>query len=270
MNNLQLDKYFARINYKGSTTPSLKLLHDLTRAHTQSIPFENIDVLLKRPILLEPDAIFKKMIESKRGGYCFEHNGLFASILAKLGFAVRSLGARVRILTPDRTAVPTRTHLLLEVTLNGEKWLTDVGFGGFSMTRALRFEADTVQQTEFDSRRLQKVGDKWFHQILRDGTWIDGYEFTDHEMPFIDQVVGNWYTSTNPDCHFTWQLLVTQVKEDGRLFILMNNEFTIRKAGNSTTRKLDEKELMAVLKNDFNIELPAGSQIPIDFSAFTS
>lgn len=265
MNKLDLDKYFERIGYGGGNAPELETLHALTKAHTTSIPFENIDVLLKNPILLEPEAIFRKMVLEKRGGYCFEHNGLFAAVLAQLGFTVHPLGARVRLLTPDRAITPTRTHLLLEVTINGEKWLTDVGFGGFSMTRALRFQADIIQKSEFDSRRIQKVGNTWFHQILRNDQWVDGYEFTDHEMPFIDQVVGNWYTSTNPDCHFTSELLVTQVKADGSLYLLKNNRFTIRKNNAEQSNDLLETELMAVLQNDFGIELPAGSHIPIDF-----
>src|SRR6185369_9612361 len=132
-----VDAYLARIGYSGPRVPTLPVLHALTAAHTQTIPFENLDVLLGRPIDLQPDAIFDKLVRRRRGGYCFEQNGLFLHALEALGFRVRPLSARVRLDRP-RDYTPPRTHMFLRVEIAGESWLTDVGVGGLSLTSALR------------------------------------------------------------------------------------------------------------------------------------
>ena len=94
---MNLAAYFQRIGYRGRYQPDLTLLSALTAAHTHSIPFENLDVLLGRPISLEPDALFQKLVVQRRGGYCFEQNGLFLEVLRELGFQVVPLSARVRL-----------------------------------------------------------------------------------------------------------------------------------------------------------------------------
>jgi N-hydroxyarylamine O-acetyltransferase len=95
-NYMNLDAYFARIGYEGPREPTLAVLPALSAAHTRSIPFENLDVLLGRPIKLEIDAIFQKLVCDRRGGYCFEQNGLLLHVLDELGFQVAPLSARVR------------------------------------------------------------------------------------------------------------------------------------------------------------------------------
>src|ERR1700755_1029602 len=140
----QLDRYLARIEYRGPRVPSLQVLHALTAAHTQHIPFENLDVLLGHGIDVSDDAVFEKLVVRERGGYCFEQNGLFLRVLSALGFEVTPLAARVRIDRP-RDFVPPRTHVLLKVALDGAFWLTDVGIGANSFTSALRFETDIEQ-----------------------------------------------------------------------------------------------------------------------------
>src|SRR5215510_7467457 len=103
MDPSQLDKYFARIGYQGPRMPNLQVLHALTGLHTQNIPFENLDVLLGRGIDLADDAVFEKLVERRRGGYCFEQNALFMRVLCALGFEVKPLSARGRIFWPDRS-----------------------------------------------------------------------------------------------------------------------------------------------------------------------
>src|SRR6188768_1581585 len=135
MTSVELDAYFARVGYQGPLEPTLPVLHALTAAHTQSIPFENLDVLLERPLRLEKEAVFQKLVHERRGGYCFEQNGLFLHVLGALGFQVAPLSARVRWQRP-RDFVPPRTHLFIRVEIDGESWLTDVGVGGLSLTAA--------------------------------------------------------------------------------------------------------------------------------------
>src|SRR5690554_2922341 len=93
-NDAFVDAYFARINYQGDTDVSAQTLHALHAAHTLNIPFENLDVFLGKPILLDQDSLYKKIIQNKRGGYCFEMNGLFSIVLKELGFKVTDLLAR--------------------------------------------------------------------------------------------------------------------------------------------------------------------------------
>jgi N-hydroxyarylamine O-acetyltransferase len=148
-----LAAYFSRIGYRGPRTPTVEVLHALTAAHAQTIPFENLDVLLGRGIDLAPEAVFDKLVRRRRGGYCFEHNGLFFDVLTALGFAVRPLSARGRIL-PPQGQIPPRTHMLLEVHIGGERWLTDVGVGALSLTSAIRFAIDEEQHTPHEPRRI--------------------------------------------------------------------------------------------------------------------
>lgn len=258
---IDLERYFARIAYHGARAPTVDVLHALTRAHAQSIPFENLDVLLGKPIRLETAVIYNKLVTARRGGYCFEQNGLFMAVLSRLGFEVRPLSARVRLGTADRQVALPRTHLVLEVQIAGEPWLTDVGVGSASLTGALRFVADLEQRTPHETRRLVRDGDRWFHQIQRDGAWVDVYEFTSEAMPFIDRTVANWYTSTHPDFKFRRNLSVALARPGGERVTLLNHGLTLRHADGSAEKRdiVDSIELLEVLSECFGIELPAGT-----------
>ena len=123
-----LDAYFERIGYSGPCEPTLGVLNAITLAHTSAIPFENLDVLLGRPIALDPASLVDKLVRRRRGGYCFEQNGLLLIVLEALGFQAVPISARVRWQRP-RDFTPPRTHLFLRVELDGESWLADVGIG---------------------------------------------------------------------------------------------------------------------------------------------
>ncbi len=252
---MNLDQYFNRIGYRSGTEPSLDNLHALTRAHAQSIAFENLDVLAGKPISLELDNIFDKLVLRRRGGYCFEHNGLFMWVLQQLGYQVSTLGARVRLRTPDRDDLPGRTHLLLKVELDGQSWLTDVGFGGFSRTAALRWQDGLEQQAPHDRRRLVYEDRRWFHQVWQENHWLDVYEFDGLPMPDSDQKVANWYTSTHPDSTFMDQRIVARAGADGSRLALLGNELRIRTpTGDLETRNLAETEITQTLKDVFYLD----------------
>jgi N-hydroxyarylamine O-acetyltransferase len=263
--SFDLDRYFERVGYRGRGTADTETLHALTAAHAQSIPFENIDVLLGRPIRLEAQALYRKLVVDHRGGYCFENNGLFLAVLDRLGFTVRPLGARVRLGVADRRVIPARTHMLLEVTLDDGRWITDVGVGAASLTRALRFAADREQQTPHDIRRIERDGGRWFHQIYRDGVWVDVYEFTEQMMPPVDRKVANWYASTHVDSHFTRDLTVALARPGGRRVTLSHDTLTLRAPdGSADKRKLaDTGQLLGALRQYFGIDLPAGTPLKL-------
>ncbi|HEX7324513.1 MAG TPA: arylamine N-acetyltransferase [Rhodanobacteraceae bacterium] len=184
-------------------------------------------------------------------------------MVTHLGFKVRPLSARVRVGVTDRGVDLPRTHLLLEVRIDDADWITDVGVGAASLTRALRLEADTEQVTPHDRRRLQHVAGKWYHQILRDGAWQDVYEFTGETMPLIDRTVGNWYTSTHPDSKFRKNLAVALARPDGGRVTLHNN--TLAQYGTEgpveRTDVSAPEALRAALRAHFGINLRTGARI---------
>lgn len=258
-----LASYLERIRYGGSTAATLSTLNALTEAHAEAVPFENVDVLLHRAIRLEPQALYEKIVTHRRGGYCFELNGLFLELLRHLGFDARAIGARVRLGVPDRSVLPRRTHLLIEVKVDGTTWLTDVGVGAASLTGALRLQPDIEQPTPHEPRRLQQEDDRWFHQILREGVWSDVYEFTRDDFPPVDRQLANWYTSTNPDSNFLTGLSVALARPRGERITLKDRVFTRYAADGTATRQtlVEDSSLLQVLGNVFGIQLPAGTRL---------
>ncbi len=260
----ELEQYFARIAYRGPTTPTLAVLHALTAAHSQAIPFENLDPLLGRGVELSEGAVFDKLVSRRRGGYCFEQNGLFLRVLESLGFEVTPLSARVRIDRP-RQMIPARTHMFLRVKLGGERWLTDVGVGGLSLTAALLFQPELEQATPHERRRVTVEDGRYFHQAWLGQGWADVYEFTGEPMPLIDREVANWYTSTHPQSHLRQALLVARAAPDGGRITLMNHELKLRgRDGPAEGQVLSSQaQLRSVLLERFGLRLEPEVCIPV-------
>jgi len=267
-----LTGYFERIGYGGPTAPSLANLNALILAHVSAIPFENLDILLGRHIVIDPASVEEKLVARRRGGYCFEQNTYLMHVLRALGYPVAPLAARVRVNRP-REEIPPRTHMFLRVELPDGSWLVDVGVGGLSPSAALRLVLDERQEIPHEPRRLCSEGEwhglslrapsaKLYHQALLDGVWQDVYEFTLEGMPEIDRELGNWYTSTHPQSHFRSRLMVARATPHGRLNLL-NRRFTRRtNDGTSDARELKSpEELLAVLEREFGIALPAGARL---------
>ncbi|MDE2050860.1 MAG: arylamine N-acetyltransferase, partial [Gammaproteobacteria bacterium] len=156
---LDLDRYFARIGYTGSPRPDLPTLCALTELHPAAIPFEAVDVFLGRPVDLSPRAVHAKLLDGGRGGYCFEQNGLLERALAALGFTVEGLIGRVLWMRPPDAPPLPLTHMALRVTIDGERWLADVGFGSCIAGAPLRYDAcDAEQPTRHETFRLARRG----------------------------------------------------------------------------------------------------------------
>lgn len=270
MVSLNLKSYLERIRYAGSTDVSLCTLDAITEAHTSSIPFENIDVILDRGIKLSDEAIFHKLVTLKRGGYCFEQNGLLLIFLTELGFDVKPISARVRLRFTNREETAPRTHMFLRVDLDGKSWLTDVGMGAASLTKALSLTPDIEQKTPHDTRRLNHVGSNWYHQIKYGDVWQDACEFTLEEMPFIDREIANWYTSKHPQSHFRDKIVAARALPGGNRITLQNFDFTLRSSDGEAmkTQLKDHEDLIRVLTADFGIVLTADDREGI--SAFFS
>jgi N-hydroxyarylamine O-acetyltransferase len=255
-NELDLDRYFARIGYRGPRTPTLDVLRELQRLHAQTIPFENLDPLTGRRVSLDLAAVVDKLVERRRGGYCFEQNTLLAHVLMQLDFRVTPLVARVLWgRAPD--AVTPKTHMLLRVDFDDGPWMVDVGFGAVTLTSPLRIVAGEPQQTTLEPFRLADASHGAFDVEMQTGdTWTKVYRFNMHPAEWIDYEVSNWFTSTHPASFFTTELVVTRVRPDGRA-ILFDDRLTLRsKDGGVTERRIaDAHELATLLRDDFGIEV---------------
>ena len=140
---MDLSPYLSRINYSGDRSTSHDTLRALHLAHVLAVPFENLDGYRGVPVSLEPADLFAKIVTARRGGYCFELNGLFSLLLEAMGFEVTRLIARVRY--GAKPPYP-RSHQVLVVTVSGEPWLVDVGFGGNGLLEPMPLEAGAAKQ----------------------------------------------------------------------------------------------------------------------------
>ena len=257
---LDLDAYFARIGYTGPREPTLAALAAILRKQVCTIPFENLDVLLGRPIRTDVGSVVRKLVHDRRGGYCFEQNHLLLYALRGLGFTAEPMIARVRWQVPPETATGL-THMLVRVTLDGRDWLADAGMGSLSLTAPLEMTDALEQETPHDRRRLVRRGDLFAQQVLFAGLWQDVNLFHPQTAPAIDLEMGNWYSHTHPQAHFRNNLMVARATTDGRC-TLLNREFTVRQRdGRSEKREVrTADELLAVLAEHFDLPFPGGTR----------
>ncbi|MDE2515657.1 MAG: arylamine N-acetyltransferase [Rhodospirillales bacterium] len=253
-----LDAYFARIGYGGSTAASLATLRALHALHPAAIPFEALDPLLHRPVSLEPEALERKLIASRRGGYCFEQNAVFAAVLRALGFTLTDLAARVVWNAPPDAPMTPRTHRLMLVALEGAVWLADVGFGGYLADAPLLLEAGREQATPMGRFLLREQDGAWLLSVHAGGAWRPAYRFTLEAQAPVDYEPANWFTATHPASLFRHNLLMERLTPAWRAS-LFNRGLTIRHAdGRSEARSLDDAaDLAGVLAGIFAIDPPA-------------
>ncbi len=248
-----LDSYFERINYTGSTEVNEDTLRNIHIAHTLNVPFENLDVFYKRPILLDETCLYEKIVLKRRGGYCFEMNGIFSTVLKKLGFKVTDLLARVAIGGMNYTA---KTHQAIMVETGGYRWIADVGFGNDGIIAPLLLDED-AEQTQFaHSYRLanhhesvytlqKKAGDVYSHL----------YAFTLDECCPEDFIMSNHFTSTFPESFFIKMRMCTMPSKEGRI-TLTDNMFKMIKNGNVFETAIEnEEEFNLYLKEYFMLDL---------------
>jgi N-hydroxyarylamine O-acetyltransferase len=257
---VDLDAYFTRIDYGGDRSPTVPVLIALHRAHVLHIPFENVDVLLGRPIRLDLGSLQAKLVRDRRGGYCFEHNTLFAAVLEALGFRLTRLAARVRF---GATGVRPRSHMNLVVEVDGSSWLADVGFGGDGLLEPLRLDEGRESRQGAWSYRLMREDHTWVLQSRRGEGWFDLYAFTLEPQEPVDYEVANYFTATHPDSIFRKTLTAQRTTPEAR-YILRNRRFTVERAGDVSERTLtNDDELRDVLAETFGVAFPPETRFPI-------
>lgn len=251
-----VDAYCARIGYQGEREPTLEALQALHWLHPQTIPYENLDPLLGRPIRLDIESLQQKMLHDGRGGYCYEQNLLFAGALRALGFEVTELAARVLWRVPTGMHLP-RTHLLLVITLDGERLISDVGFGGNVLTAPLKLNASGAQDTPHGPFQLIETHDGFILQAEIRDEWASLYRFDFAEQVMADHEQGNWYVSTHPLSRFRTGLLTAR-PDAKRRYALFNNELVVHTRGEDTSKTVlaTVSELRDVLGDVFGIRLP--------------
>lgn len=258
---MDLAAYLDRIGYHESRAPDVRTLRGVLLRQVRTIPFENLDVLLDRPIRTDESAVLRKLVHDRRGGYCFEQNHLLLYALRALGFTAVPMIARVRWQVPTDTATGL-THMLVRVTIGAEDWLADAGMGSLSLTAPLRMTDGLEQDTPHDRRRLVRRDGHLVQQVHFAGEWQDVNLFRPEPAAAVDLEMGNWYSHTHPQAHFRNHLMVARATTDGRC-TLLNRELTIRhRDGRAEKRELaGPDELRAVLAEHFELALPAGARL---------
>ncbi len=253
---MDLDAYFRRIGYTGSRTPDLDTLRAIHLRHALSIPFENLDPLLRRTPRLDPASLEQKLVHSRRGGYCFEQNLLLSHVLQRLGFSVTPLSARVVWNAPPG-AVRPRTHMLLCVDLEEGRYVADVGFGGLTLTAPLRLAADIEQTTPHETFRLVAVEGGFAMEALVQQSWKPLYRFDLQPQLLPDYELSNWYVATHPESHFTFVLMAALPAARSR-FALNNSQLTYYRADAPPEQRVlkNAGELRTVLQETFGLVLP--------------
>ena len=249
---MDIRAYLQRIHFQGELEPGTELLSSLHHANLLAVPFENLDIHLGRPIELDEQHLFEKIVASRRGGFCYELNGLFAWLLRELGFQVDLLSAEV---FEGGTFSPEFDHLALRVRMEGD-WLADVGFGD-SFIRPLSLNLDAVQVQCGRAYRIEK-GSKYRVLAQRDesGKWEPIYRFTLEPRKLHNYQDRCRYHQTSPESHFPQKRVCTRLTEEGRLTLRDRRLIETRNGQRQERQISSEAEYIADLEQHFGIRLP--------------
>jgi N-hydroxyarylamine O-acetyltransferase len=247
-----LDAYLKRIGYSGTTKPDVATLTALHRAHLETIPFENLDIQMGGAVALDPETLQAKMVGRRRGGYCFEHNTLFALALQSIGFAPSAHEARVR--QHDGGVMRPRTHMVLTVRCEERDWLVDVGFGGEGFVEPMALDGTSTEQLGVIYRVVPEGSLRLLQRNVAGG-WEDLYAVLPDPVHPIDFEVGNWFTSTHPRSPFVLNL-TAQRTINGTRHILRNLTYSIARGSQVETREITRRELVPLLRDTFGLDVP--------------
>ena len=256
---MDIGRYLRRIGLSEPPPATLAGLRRLQRAHIESVPFENLDVFLGRPLSLEPAALYDKIVVRRRGGYCFELNGLFGQLLGALGFSAAPHLARVWLRDPPEP--PPRTHLLHSVTIDGRRYLSDVGFGGSTPSVPLDIGSEAPVEDADGSIRIRSDADfGWMFERWKEGRWAPQYSFEEVPALPIDIRVSNHFAETHPSSHFRWGRFVGLFTAEGREGLADDAYTSRRGAAVEESRIPLGPEWRGKLREQFGIELDLSAQ----------
>jgi len=249
---MDVQAYLDRIEYRGPLDPNFEMLRRLHLANLLHVPFENLSIHSHEPIVLNDSALFEKLVTRRRGGFCYELNGLFAALLRELGFEVAMLSAQVA--GKQNEFSRDFDHMTLRVGLDQEKWLADVGFGD-SFIEPLPLVVDSEHQQR--ENRFRLVSDSHarlvLEQALKNEAWQPQYRFSLQPYQYEDYVEMCSYHQTSSESHFTRQRICSRLTPRGRIS-LSDMRFIITENGVRRERVIEnEEEYDEVLRQQFGI-----------------
>ena len=248
-------RYLERIRYHGPTEPTLDNLREIHRAHMLAVPFENLDIRLGHELSLSLPALFAKIVEGGRGGFCYALNGLFHWLLSELGYSVDMLGARV---FGNGKLGPELDHMLLAVKLDNVIF-ADVGFGD-SFLEPLPFD-DREHEQNGRSYRLRETDDAWQLERRCDADWEPQYSFplSTHRLEDYEDMCR--YQQTSPESSFTRKSVCSIATPNGRITI-SNGRLIVTAHGKREERAIaDQSELASLLHEYFGVRLAADTDL---------
>lgn len=254
--DINLDDYFRRINYTGDRKPTLETLNQIHQLHPQAIPFENLNPLLRLPVLLDIPSLAEKLVYQNRGGYCFEQNLFLGHVLKLLGFNVKGLAARVLWNIPSGVNIP-RAHMLLLLQIDNESYIADVGFGGLTLTSPLRLIPHQEQTTPHEVFRIIPTEQEFILEGNIREEWKPIYRFSLQEQLLPDYEVSSWYLANHPESNFIKLLIAARTTPECR-YALLNNNLATHYVNGPTERQVipNAAALRQTLEETFKINLP--------------
>ncbi|WP_051258962.1 arylamine N-acetyltransferase family protein [Chitinibacter tainanensis] len=249
-------RYHAALGYTPAGPLDQASLAHLHRAHVTALPFGNLDLLLGRRPELSPTALERKVLQERRPAYCYELNTLLADYLQRQGLQPTTHLARVLLEQTPRQEKP-RSHLIITLLLNGERWLLDVGFGGGGLCEPIPLRVDETFDQGQDRYRLQadEEASGWYLQRELDGQWRQMYWFDLTPSYPADTEVSNHFVATHPQSRFVRELMLTRLCADGRL-VLHKGQLSHRSpAGQRNTAFSSASELDTLLRREFGVAL---------------
>jgi N-hydroxyarylamine O-acetyltransferase len=251
-----LDAYFERLGYDGPAEPKLRTLQRIHALHAEKIPFENLSPFVGEPVRLDIESLQDKLLARGRGGWCFEHNILFAHMLEAIGFDVSRLAARVRWNVPPER-VTARSHMLLRVRLPEGDYIADVGFGGLTLTAPLKLEPGVEQATPHEPHRITQLPAGYQLEARIAGEWNTLYTFDLAEQQLADYEVSNWYLCNHPDSQFLKGVIAARA-EPSRRHALRATRYAIHFPDGRTERReiASVSEYRELLEGPLAIRLP--------------
>ena len=247
--HFDVQSYLARINYAGPTNPAAETLRALHLAHLRTVPFENLSIHAGEPIVLDDESLFTKIVERRRGGFCYEANGLFAALLRALGFKVAMLSAEVA--RDAGSYSPPFDHMALMIALE-DRWLADVGFGD-SFLEPLLLDEETEQIQLQAAFRIDQVGDYRIVMRREADQWKPNYRFTLQSYTYQDFAEMCRYHQTSPESHFTQKRICSRATKDGRITL---SDMRLIETSNGQRRErtlANQNEYAVSLREQFGI-----------------
>lgn len=251
--NFVLQDYLDRIGYTGAARADLATVTAMMRQQLFTVPFENLDVQAGKIVSLVPEEIVDKIVARRRGGYCYEVNGIFAMALQALGVPYQLVAARPMFYPARRP----RTHMVIVATLDGVRWLCDLGFGSYGIRAPVRLDLlDTALAQDDDVFMLSMPNEREYLLRARvGGEWQNQFGFDLSPQEWIDFMPANYLNSTHPESIFVKTLLLVQHRGDGRAILLGDTLKTITH-GRLEQRSVAPEERDAVVREVFGLTLP--------------